>query len=309
MLVRVYQMRVKNKLRWDDLKVVLSLARHGSLKRAAADLGVNISTVSRRLDGLEASLGRHLFDRTPDGTWPTAATEQLLPFAEAMAHAAGRFLRALDGLEDSPEGLVRVAAPPGLVNHFLVPAVRDVRARYPRLRIEVLSSIGYASLTRREADIALRSKRPTSGDLIASRLGAYHYVVLATEKQAAHYGRLRDPEQASWTSWDNSLSHLPEAKWLAKQVSRERIVVTSNSMTLQLEAVRHHIALMLAPAPYAALPDICALPLSKALAASVATISPARLWLVGHRALRDVPRITAVWRGLQQAIGGLPHGL
>jgi len=89
-------------LRWDDVPVLLALAREGSLKRAAAHLRVNISTVSRRLDALEEAVGLHLFDRTPEGTRPTAAAERLLPFAESMEQAAFGMGRILEGFEAEP---------------------------------------------------------------------------------------------------------------------------------------------------------------------------------------------------------------
>ena len=294
-----------NDLRWDDMRVVLALARHGSLKSAARVLEVNISTVSRRLDALEASVGWHLFDRTSEGTRPTAVTEELLPFAEAMEQAASGFLVGLDGLEQEPAGLVRVAAPPGLVDHFIAPALRGLLKHHPKLRVEVLSSIGYTDLTRREADVALRLKRPTSGDLIATRVKAYGYIVLASPKQAKRIGRLRDPGAECWTSWGDNLGHMADSRWLSEQVSRERVVVVSNSMTAQIEAVRHHIALMVAPEPYAKLAGVCSLPLSNALRSSLAAVPQAPLWLVGHRALREVPRIAATWNWLQSSLSAL----
>ena len=88
-------MQTVENLRWDDLRVLLVLFRAGSLKRAAEELGVNVSTASRRLDALEAAIGVRLFDRTPDGTHPTSAAEELVGFAETMEHAAHGLMRGV----------------------------------------------------------------------------------------------------------------------------------------------------------------------------------------------------------------------
>ena len=142
-------MQTLTDLRWDDLRVFLALYRHGSLKKGAQALGVNISTASRRLDALEASTGVHLFDRTPEGARATAAAEQLLPFAESMEQAAHGFARGVEAFEAEPEGEVRITAPPGLVDHFVATALPRLCDAYPRLRIKLESAIGYSDLTRR----------------------------------------------------------------------------------------------------------------------------------------------------------------
>lgn len=286
-------------LRWDDLKVILALHRRGSLKQAAEEIGVNISTVSRRLAGLEELLGAQLFDRTPDGVRPTAAAEQLVPHAEGMEQAALSFVRGLEGFEVDPEGVVRITAPPGLVDHFLAPALVELAEAYPRLRIQILASVGYADLTRREADLALRLIRPAAGDFVATRLAAHPWCVIASPAHAEALGRLRDPADTRWVTWGEDLAHLPDARWLAAHVDRERVVLETSSMTAQIEAVRAGIGAMLAPRPYAGLRGLTAVPCGRAIRESLAALPDGTLWLVGHRALRQVPRIAAVWEWLR----------
>jgi DNA-binding transcriptional LysR family regulator len=287
--------------RWDDLRVVLELGRAGSLKGAAAWLDVNISTVSRRLGALEEQLGMHLFDRTPDGTLPTAAAEELLPFAEDMERAAVRFSHALEGLEFEPEGVVRITAPPGVVDHFLAATLAPLTARYPKLRLELLSTIGYADLTRREADIALRVVRPATGDLVAKRLASFPSVPVAAPGYAARVAPLKDLNDAQWVTWGDDLAAFSETRWVLEQVEASRVVLRSSSMTAQIQAVRAGIGVMLAPPPYAGLDGLCLVPLELRLKKTLRPAPEGSLWLVGHRALRDVPRIRAVWSYLEDA--------
>ena len=292
-------------LRWDDLRVFLALYRHGSLKQGARALEVNISTASRRLDALEAATGVHLFDRTPEGVRPTAAAEQLVPFAESMEQAAHGFTRGVEAFEVEPEGEVRITAPPGLVDHFIASTLPKLCDAYPKLQIKVVSSIGYSDLTRREADIALRIVRPAAGDLIAKRLVEAGWAVVAAPVVASRLGRLREPNAARWTTWDLDLAHLPDRKWISANVDPARIALVTNSMTAQIEAVRAGFGLMLAPDAYARLRGLVEVACAPKLRRSIAEIARGSLWLVGHRALRDVPRIAAVWSWLDEQFTSL----
>lgn len=296
-------MQTEDDLRWDDLKVMLALFRAGSLKQAAHQLDVNISTVSRRLAALEARVGAHLFDRTPEGTRPTAAAEQLVPFAEHMEQAAHGFARELSGFEVEPEGTVRITAPPGIVDAFLASDLVDLFRLHPRLRIQLVSSIGYADLTRREADLALRIRRPAAGDLISTRLAAYPYSIIASPAHAATVGRLRKTEDTRWVTWGEDLVHQPDARWIDEHVPHECVVLETSSMNAQLSAVRAGLGAMLAPVPYADLPGLTAMNCTPRIRRSLAALPQGTLWLVGHRALREVPRIAAVWEWINRRFG------
>src|SRR5262245_46625379 len=123
------------RFRWDDARVLLALLDRRTLSGAASRLGVNTSTVGRRLDALEAALGGRLFDRTPDGVLPTSLAEELAPHAENLERSAASFAMAATGREVRAEGEVRLTAPPGIAEHFLAPAMKRLVARWPKLRV------------------------------------------------------------------------------------------------------------------------------------------------------------------------------
>src|SRR5262245_18938744 len=137
----------------DQVRVCLAVARAGQLAGAASLLGLDVSTVSRRLDKLEDELGVHLFDRTRDGTIATAAAEAMLPAAEDMERGLAMFAAARDAIETTAEGLVRMTAPPGIADAFIAPLLARFHQRFPRVVVELDASVGYADLTRREADL------------------------------------------------------------------------------------------------------------------------------------------------------------
>ncbi|HVY46249.1 MAG TPA: LysR family transcriptional regulator, partial [Minicystis sp.] len=116
-------------LDWDQVRVFLAVARAGQLAGAAARLGLDVSTVSRRIDRLEAELGVHLFDRTREGTVVTAAAEAMLPGAEDMERGLAEFAAAVDAVEATAEGVVRLTAPPGVADAFVAPLLARFHAK------------------------------------------------------------------------------------------------------------------------------------------------------------------------------------
>ena len=293
-----------NGLRWDDLEVVLALGRTGTLSGAAMRLGVNTSTIGRRLDGVESTLGIHLFDRTPTGVAPTELADALMPVAEAMERAAADALRLVAGRETQPEGVVRLTAPPGLANWIVAPALTGLRRRHPKLAIDLDASVGYADLTRREADLALRSGRPTSGDLVAVRLAESAFAVAAAPAVVKKLGRVSDLAAIDWIVWGSDLAHLPDARWIAANVPPERIALRTSSMDAQIHAVHAGLGAMLVPRPFLRACGLAEVQLDRPLARRFATIPTGTLWLVGHRALRDVPRVQAVWDYIVELAAG-----
>src|SRR6201999_1562458 len=125
---------------WDDVRLFLAIARSRSLGAAARQLGLDTSTVSRRLAAIEEELGGRLFERTRRGLVATRLAELGVPAAEAMEAAHGRFLRDLSGAEQEVAGVVRLSAAPGLAQDFVAPALVRLRRQHPRLRLEIDAS-------------------------------------------------------------------------------------------------------------------------------------------------------------------------
>ena len=150
---------------WDDVKLFLAVADHGSLTSAARHLRVGQPTVSRRLAELEERLGYPLFDRSVEGAALTSRGERWLEPARRMAEWAGELLSTAEHADSSPSGLVRITAPPGVAFDFVAPFAGLLQKKYPQLQVQILSRVEYVDLTRREADIALRMRPPSGRDL------------------------------------------------------------------------------------------------------------------------------------------------
>jgi DNA-binding transcriptional LysR family regulator len=198
---------------WDDLRYLLAAARAESFAAAARQLGVNESTVARRIAQAERRLGARLFERVGGRLAMTAAGVQLLRRAELMEREVQAAEAELSGADRRAAGLVRITAVPLLVNRVLLPALPGLLAAHPHLQIELIAEPRDLSLTRREADIALRLARPQKElRALARRVGELDYAV---------YGpAAAGPDEAlPWITYEDSLRDLPQARWIAAQIA------------------------------------------------------------------------------------------
>ena len=141
---------------WDDVRYFLAVARGGSVRAAAERLGVNHSTVLRRIAQLEQRLGVRMFEKLPSGYRLTAAGEEVLEFAGQMEASSNQLETRVFGRDQSVRGLLRVTLTPILATHLLIPDFADFARLHPDIEMEILSSGELANLTNREADVAIR---------------------------------------------------------------------------------------------------------------------------------------------------------
>jgi DNA-binding transcriptional LysR family regulator len=146
---------------WDDLRYVLAISRGRGLARAGRALAVNHSTIYRRLQALEQSLGVQLFARLPSGYQPTEAGERLIAAAERMEAEALAVDREIAGRDTQLVGLVRVTSSETLAYRVLTGLIASFRRAHPRVEVELVIDNQLLDLSRREADVAVRARRPT----------------------------------------------------------------------------------------------------------------------------------------------------
>ncbi|MBP0598727.1 LysR family transcriptional regulator [Herbaspirillum sp. LeCh32-8] len=174
---------------WDNARIYLALYRAGTLRGAAEQLDIDQATVGRRLTALEKSLGARLFLRTPAGYVPTPAGELAAAAAERMEQGAEQLLRQMQGIDERLCGVVRLAATDSVARHFLVPALQQLRETHPGIRVVLSTSTQLTNLTKREADIAVRTVRPDSPDLIARHLKRLHTGIFASKSYLKKRGQ------------------------------------------------------------------------------------------------------------------------
>lgn len=151
-----------------------------------------------------------------------------------------------------------------------------------------------ADLARREADLAIRTIRPTGGPLVRQLLTRARWVPMGTPELVSSVGALRSWSDVTWISWAAGLERLHAARWLTERV-RETPVLRTNSFIMQVSAVQQGLGVALVPEPYAPVHRLEPVRLSRKLAHDAKSLPVDELWLVTHEALRRVPRVAAAW--------------
>lgn len=281
---------------WDDVRIVLALQRGGSHKGAARALGVDATTISRRIAALERALQTRLFLRTPDGLAPTRAGEQLAAHAARMEAEALAAERELASADARLEGSLRVTAPDGLLNYLLIPALAELRRAHPLVRVELMADSRVLDLSRREADVAVRLVRPREPALVARRLGELRFALFASPAYLEQHGVPRSVSALAaheFIGFDASLDALPQIRWLRRSVPELRYSLRASTTTAQTLACAdgHGIAL---------LPVFVGSREPRLRRLLPRLLGPTReLWAVSHADLRANARVQAgvVWLG------------
>ncbi len=278
---------------WDDLRVFLAVARAGSLSGAARSLGVNHSTVFRRVAGLEETLGVRLFDRLPTGYALTPVGEETLGIVERIETDVTALDRTVTGQDLRLSGTVRITAIDMLAFWLLPDHLRRFRATHPGIEVEIVVGNEALNLSRRETDIALRIGNSPPETLVGRRVGQLEFAIYAApEYCAAHPGA--DLSQQDWIGFDSA--HAPLTRQLEKLVPGMRPAVRSNSVACAVRLATAGLGLAMLPCAIADLkPDLTRV-------AELPDAFGLDLWLLTHEDLRHTARIRAVLEFLTPAL-------
>jgi DNA-binding transcriptional LysR family regulator len=281
----------EQRLAWADIRVVLAVARAGSLLGAAARLGTSHPTVFRRIRRIEAALGTRLFERSRAGYAATPAGDEIAALAGRMEDDVAALERRLLGRDLRPSGTVRITTTDTIMSSFLAPLLKRLRARHPEIVLEIVVANQFFSLSKRDADVALRPSRDAPENLVGRRIGDIATAVYRARTLAApapdDWGR------ADWLVPDDSLSELPSAKWLAARGLDRRAALRANSLVTLRDAAG-------AGAGLAVLPCYLGDPAGLARVGAPIPELASALWLLTHPDLRATPRIRAVLDGLAE---------
>ncbi|MGF6373104.1 DNA-binding transcriptional LysR family regulator [Paraburkholderia sp. RAU6.4a] len=200
-----------SKENWDDLRVVLAASRTGNFGEAARLLSVNESTVVRRIAQVEERLAARLFDRVKGKLTLTDAGLEIASLAERIEIEVQSSTRTISGADVRVAGTVRVTSVPILTNRILIPALPNLLGQHPDLNVELVAEARSLSLTKREADIAIRLARPRDEvSVVARKLGDLPYGVYLREGAAE--------DTLRWLTYDDRMNDLPQAEWMAKTI-------------------------------------------------------------------------------------------
>lgn len=276
---------------WNDLRHFLAVAQGGSMGAAARSLGVDLSTVQRRLAALEKALGVPLVERRPDGYALTQQGQAILGEATQVEAAIDALQRRLATLNGGGQGHVRVASLVTIGQRIIRSGLVDrFHAAHPGITVEMVMGQRIADLAKNEADIAIRGGAAHCDALIGMKIADLPWGIYASRDYVARHGKPAGKEDLA--SFDvveliDELQRVPAARWMQAHANGARVAARCGNVPSAMLAVKAGAGLAALPAVPAAEDDslVCVLGPLPELAYP--------MYLLVHRDLRRVPRVAA----------------
>jgi DNA-binding transcriptional LysR family regulator len=284
-------------LDWDDLRYFLAVQRARTLAGASARLGINATTVGRRLSALEEQVGARLFDRTPTGYLLTASGQDLVERAERMESEALAAERSVVGADQRRGGIVRVSVTEMLATRFVAPRLASFHDTNPEITLELNCTNRSVHLGRREADIALRLSRPSEENVVTRQLAKIPLCLYAARSYVDTWGLPPDPERSlrghRVLMFADHRGFRIENQWLDQRRDGARVVLRSDSVSSLYSAAVAGVGIGLLPRRVAE-NDRSLVPLE-----TESEPEPRVIWQTVHVDLQRSARIRAVLDFLQ----------
>jgi DNA-binding transcriptional LysR family regulator len=281
-----------------DLELLLALVRGGTLAEAASRLGADASTVFRGVQRIEKSLGQRLFERTRQGYLPSEGMLEIAGHAERIEAELEAARAAALAPNQEVSGRVRVTTVDAVLRGLVLPNLPELAARHPLLQLELRATNELLSLTKRDADLALRAVVPTSkppGHLIGKHLGAIRFVVCGVRSSPAARRKL-PLDQLDWIAPDETMPEHPSVRWRRKAFPKVAPRYLVDGIVSVVDAVKCGLGAGVVPLfMLETEPQLVALsdPLEGC---------DSQLWLLAHPESRHLRRIAPVYQHLAQAI-------
>lgn len=281
---------------WDDIRLFLAVAGQGSVRAAGLEMGVNASTVSRRLKSLEQSLGTKLFERHASGLRLTEAGREASAFGQHLQTELRELQIRLASRQQALKGNLRITCAE-VVADLVARHVGEFLEQHPRIQVELKISDAMVSVEKHEVDIAVRVADTPAGELVGKRVGRSAVGLFASRAYLARRPwRPEELEQNVFIEWPAGLEHKPAFQWLNQHYSGRRVSTRANSAGAVLSCVRAGMGVApLALSQALRDPDLIHL---ESFPESCST----NVWLLTHRDIREAARVRAALDYLGEAL-------
>ena len=286
---------------WDDLRVVLEVARQESLSQAARRLGVDHSTVGRRVAQLEYSLDGTLFERTNRGLRITLLGERLLRSAQEMEAQVLAFSRDRNS-GTRPPPPTRIAMMEGIGSLYLARHADWLAKEFPRMRLELVTSPQVVHINKREADVFLSFYRPEFPGAHCELLGAFRLGLFASREYLDAGGEpssAADLEHHDFVTYLDDLIQLDAVRWLDEVIAQPRKSFQSSSMIAQMAAAEAGRGIVL-------LPLFAIAPHSRLSRVLPETSVRRELWMSVDNDIATLPRVALAMRAMRDLLRAYP---
>lgn len=279
-----------------DLQTLLALVRCGSLAAAAERLNVDASTVFRNLQRIERGLGQALFDRSRHGYAALDLTLTLAEHAEQVETLLESAQSAAQLLNEQVSGTVRITTTDAILHGLVAPALKELRTKHPFLAFDLHAGNELASLTRRDADIAVRATKQPPQHLVGKSIGAIRVAVFAAKNGSKKHEADGGIGNAAWIAVDDALPEHPSVVWRKRHLPKVVPTYRVNSVLTVMELVSLGLGVGILP-----------LFMAKGRA-NLTQVSnelddaQTELWLLTHPESRHLRRVSAVYGHLVRTL-------
>lgn len=275
-------------LDWEGLRTFACVCQAGNMSAAARELGVNQTTISRRIAKLEEWVGYPVLHREGRIISPTSRALALLQTAQEMQRTVTGLMTDVsqqDGSGKPVSGIVRVTGVDAILEHCVAPKVSQFREAFPKVSLELIGANRNLSLPQRETDIAIRLARPESGAFHIRRLGALEYAIYCNTNGQDVYEI--DPSTLPWVDLDDFFADKPEQIWLAENFTDRETLGFANRGSIMVSMMQGHACCALLP--------VCVGENSGMLTRLDGYEPTGReVWLLTHQDKRHLPQVRAV---------------
>lgn len=268
---------------WDNVRHFLEVVHTGSVTRAAKRLGVNQTTVSRRISALEHELGANLFERSGKNWLITAVGEHLMGAAENMAEEADSIKRHALAESQDLSGVLRITVADVCTQRLAMPALRSFAQQYPDVDLEIIATSAELNLAAREADVALRTTDTPPANLVGKRIGRLAYAIYGNRETRDRMWNDPDSGDAPCITWIGDGTTRPA--WIEKSFPNTRHVYRTSELGLMLQMVSQGMGMAQMPCVFGeSEPSLYRIP--------ARYVEPGwGLWVLSHVDLRTTARV------------------
>jgi DNA-binding transcriptional LysR family regulator len=278
----------QRRIDWTDLQFVLAVATRGSVAAAARALGVNHTTVLRRVQAFERSHGVRLFDRLPSGYVMTAAGENLLAGARSVAEMVDNLERRIAGQDLRLEGELRVTTTDTLMSSIMPPILADFQRRHPAVQLDVSVATELANLRRREADVAIRVTTSPPDMLVGRRICAVGMAIYHASTDLRPPADLSELLGEKWIDLADAFAETGVGRWMRANVHDDQVVLRTDDFIAMSRAAAAGIGLAALPVYLGdGMPDL------QRASGVISLEPPPSLWILSHKDLRQTARVRA----------------
>lgn len=286
---------------WDDWRIVNAIATTGTTSRAAEHLGLNQSTVFRRISQLEQLLGVRLFERDKTGFQLTTEGESVWSDIKQLQEITSSIENRVMGLDKRPAGEVKLSVNSTVFRYFLRNSIKEFRQSYPEIKLRLDINDRLVNMKEREADVVIRGSNDPDPDLYGRRITRLSYAIYVgvdwSDPKLEHQAYAMDPSKLTWIGWDGSLLATAPGQWMRKVLGETPTAISSN----EVETMAH----------LAASGHGCAL-LPRFMGDRHQRLTPisdtvpglyTELWALTHSELRKTVRVSALLKYVADIIG------